>query len=397
MQGIQKSYGETYIGQLQYSSDLDANCTFVSAPIIVRHGGETLGVIINAYSLSALNEITTNRIGMGETGEVYLVSRDKIMLTPSRFVDDAVHKQVVDTEPVRKLIEDGTTTVGIYRDYRGKAVVGASIYLPEYGWTLLAEIDKAEAFAPLRTLGLVAIFFGVISAVAVTGLGISFAISTSSPIKDLKDAAERFAGGDLDYRVKATRKDEIGNLSRSFNAMAEELKKEITEHKRAENALRVLNDSLEQRIAERTAAVVKANNELKVEIAERKRIEEELRKLFNAVEQSSCSVVITDIKGNIEYVNPRFSRVTGYAPEEVIGQNPRILKSGEKPPEEYKCLWDTITSGGNGKENFITRKRTASFIGNMHPFRPSKTRKASLPISLQSRKTSPSANGYRMS
>lgn len=482
MQGIRKSYGETYIGQPQYSPDLDANGTFVSAPIIERRGGETLGVIINAYSLSVLDDITTNRAGMGETGEIYLVNRDKVMLTPSRFIDAAIHKQVVDTEPVRKLIEDGTTTVGIYRDYRGKAVVGASVYLPEYGWTLLAEMDKTEAFAPLKTLGLVAIFFGVVSAVAVTGLGISFAISTSSPIKDLKNAAEKLAGGDLDYRVQVTRKDEMGALARSFNAMAEELKREITERKRAEvvlkeselrfrtifdsatdgilladmetkhfytgnktichilgyspdeiknlgvmdvhpekdlpyvieqfekqakreillaqdipvkrkdgsvfyadintahvplggkiylmgifrditdrrrveNALRVLNDSLEQRIAERTAAVVKANHELKVEIEERKRIEEELRKLFNAVEQSSCSIVITDIQGNIEYVNPRFSRVTGYAPQEVIGQNPRILKSGEKPPEEYKCLWDTIISGGEWEGEFHNKKK----------------------------------------
>ena len=109
---------------------------------------------------------------------------------------------------------------------------------------------------------------------------------------------------------------------------------DITERKRIEEALKVLNDTLEQRIAERTAALVKANNELKVEITERKRAEEELRKLFNAVEQSSCSIVITDREGNIEYVNPKFVRITGYAPEEVIGQNPRVLKSGR--------LWNNV-------------------------------------------------------
>lgn len=474
----------------------------------------------------------------------------------------------------------------------------------------MAEMDKAESFAPLKRLGLIALFFGVVSAVAVTGLGISFAVSTSSPIKDLKDASERFSGGDLDYRVKVTRRDEIGILARSFNAMAEELKREITGHKRVEEvlreseqrfrtifdgatdgiliadtetkrfytgnkaicqmigypaeemknlgivdihpkedlpfiteqfekqakgeialakdipvkrkdgsvfyadintslvtfegktylmgifrditdrkraeealrkseaglanaqriarlgnwewditrnelrwsdeiyrifgltprsfgatyeaflnfvhpddrgfvkksvngalyekkpysidhrivlpdgsvrivyeqaevifdntgkaiqmngtvqditerkrieeALKVLNDTLEQRIAERTAALVKANNELKVEITERKRAEEELRKLFNAVEQSSCSIVITDREGNIEYVNPKFVRITGYAPEEVIGQNPRVLKSGEKPSEEYKYLWDTITAGGEWEGEFHNKKK----------------------------------------
>lgn len=68
--GMRKNYGETYIDQVHYSSGFDTSCTFVSA-LIARHGRKTLGVTVNAYSVSALNEITTNRIGMGATGEVY--------------------------------------------------------------------------------------------------------------------------------------------------------------------------------------------------------------------------------------------------------------------------------------------------------------------------------------
>ena len=93
------------------------------------------------------------------------------------------------------------------------------------------------------------------------------------------------------------------------------------------------------------------------DITDHKRLEEDLRKLSNATEQSPCSVVITDTKGNIEYVNPKFSKTTGYTPEEAIGQNPRILKSGEKPPEEYKCLWDTITSGEEWRGEFHNKKK----------------------------------------
>ncbi|MFQ5614563.1 MAG: PAS domain S-box protein, partial [Anaerolineae bacterium] len=85
--------------------------------------------------------------------------------------------------------------------------------------------------------------------------------------------------------------------------------------------------------------------------------EDRLRKLSRAVEQSSVSVVITDLRGNIEYVNPRFSQVTGYSPQEVIGQNPRLLKSGETPPEEYRRLWQTITAGGEWQGEFHNRKR----------------------------------------
>ena len=237
-QVISKNLGETYIGQPHYSSSLNTNCIFVSAPIISKHGAESLGVIINAYILNSLNEITTNRVGMGETGEVYLVNRGKIMLTESRFIDNAPFKKIVDTAPVRKIVEDGKEMVGIYKDYRGMPVVGAAMNISEYGWMLLAEIDKAEAFAPLKILGTVALVLGIVGATVVTGFGVIFAISTSKPIKELKNATERFADGALDYRVEVARMDEIGDLAKSFNVMAANLEREITEHKRADEVLK---------------------------------------------------------------------------------------------------------------------------------------------------------------
>ena len=71
----------------------------------------------------------------------------------------------------------------------------------------------------------------------------------------------------------------------------------------------------------------------------------ELKKLAQAVEQSPLSVVITDADGNIEHVNPTFTHVTGYQPDEVIGNNPRMLKSGETSSELYAELWATIVQG----------------------------------------------------
>jgi len=70
-----------------------------------------------------------------------------------------------------------------------------------------------------------------------------------------------------------------------------------------------------------------------------------MRQLTRAIEQTSSSVVITDVDGAIEYVNPHFCALTGFTAEEVKGQNPRVLKSGLTPPEVYVDLWQTITSG----------------------------------------------------
>ncbi|HHT9135959.1 MAG TPA: sensor histidine kinase [Candidatus Wunengus sp. YC60] len=237
IQSMGKVFGETTVGQPHHSPDLDANCIFISAPIISLNRTKTLGVIINAYYFSEINKITTDRVGMGGTGEVYLVNRDRIMLTESRFIDNAPFNQIVDTKPLQETAAIDKHLCSIYTDYRGVPVIGEALDIPEYGWTLLAEIDKAEAFAQLKKLGIIAFIFGAIGASAVTGLGIIFAISTSKPINILTNATRKLAEGDLGHRVTIPRNDEFGNLANSFNTMAEELAGVINDHQRAEEKL----------------------------------------------------------------------------------------------------------------------------------------------------------------
>jgi PAS domain S-box-containing protein len=82
-----------------------------------------------------------------------------------------------------------------------------------------------------------------------------------------------------------------------------------------------------------------------------------LRLLSRAVEQSPAIVVITDAAGAIEYVNARFTEVTGFQPHEVIGQNPRMLSSGDEPPEFYGKLWETIVAGHDWHGVFHNRRK----------------------------------------
>lgn len=92
-------------------------------------------------------------------------------------------------------------------------------------------------------------------------------------------------------------------------------------------------------------------------ITERKLNDERLRKLSQAVEQSPATVVITDLQGNIEYVNPKFSQTTGYSRQEALGQNPRILKSGLMDDQVYKEMWEALTQGGEWRGELLNKKK----------------------------------------
>jgi PAS domain S-box-containing protein len=97
-------------------------------------------------------------------------------------------------------------------------------------------------------------------------------------------------------------------------------------------------------------------------ITERKLAEEELIKLSTAVTQSPSVIAITDLRGNLEYINPKFTELTGYTSEEVIGRNPRILKSGKLPDDVYKELWNTISSGKEWHGEFYNKKKNGDFF-----------------------------------
>lgn len=106
------------------------------------------------------------------------------------------------------------------------------------------------------------------------------------------------------------------------------------------------------------------------DLSEEERLSDQERLLGKLLEQSASVVIVTDLRGDIQYVNPMFTQVTGYAPEEALGRNPRFLRSGEMPPEFYKDLWARISSGQSVNAELHNRRKDGSLYWARVTFSP---------------------------
>ena len=108
------------------------------------------------------------------------------------------------------------------------------------------------------------------------------------------------------------------------------------------------------------------------DITQKKQIDLQLRKLSQSVEQSPASVMIADTAGKIVYVNKKFYEITGYHQDDVIGKNPRFLKSGLTPDDVYRELWGAITSGREWRGELQNRKKNGELFWEFASFSPLK-------------------------
>jgi PAS domain S-box-containing protein len=98
------------------------------------------------------------------------------------------------------------------------------------------------------------------------------------------------------------------------------------------------------------------------DVTQRRRETEERKRLAAAVEQAAEVIMVTDVGGAIEYVNPAFERISGYTASEVIGENPRILKSGKHDEAFYREMWETLRRGEVWSGHFVNRRKDGSLI-----------------------------------
>jgi PAS domain S-box-containing protein len=136
----------------------------------------------------------------------------------------------------------------------------------------------------------------------------------------------------------------------------DQARQEISERQRVEEALQ--RSLMEAEMAYKQAMVYA--QELNEEINERKRSDQERRQLSAAIEQTAESIIITDTKGVICYVNPAFERITGYSRDEAIQMTPRLLRSNHQNANFYKELWATIQAGQVWQGRIVNKKKDGS-------------------------------------
>ena len=148
------------------------------------------------------------------------------------------------------------------------------------------------------------------------------------------------------------------------------LEAEIAKRKEMEQELHRAHDELEARVKERTADLAQTNRTLQLEVAERGRAEAQRARLATAIEQAAEGVVVTDPEGSIQYINPAFTTITGYTEAEVIGRNPRLLKSGKHESGFYADLWKTVLAGETWRGEVINRRKDGSLYSEAMSITP---------------------------
>lgn len=218
--------------QLSHHAVKDVPLIAAAAPLTSKETGMPLGVIVNFYDTRLLDKMLSGefqvergalsgRLGRRETLDIYVVNDEKVLITPSRFSRD-VMKQRVETPPVL-LCAAGREMDGIYKNFLGDEVIGASMCIRSMGWTLVTEIKTSEAYAPIAALRSRVTAVGVAIALLASLFALIIAKGISNPVIALSKATRKVARGDFSVRTPVDSKDEIGELASSFNKMALQL------------------------------------------------------------------------------------------------------------------------------------------------------------------------------
>jgi class 3 adenylate cyclase len=203
-----------------------------------KHNDGPIGVIIAQMRTAQIDSILLNRGGLGKTGEVYLVNEDRLMISESRFIENAIFNQPSDTLPVDACFSSASEYIGPYVDYRGVPTFGSSYCKNNLGFVLLAKMDRIETIQPITTLQNRILETGLAITAGMAIVAFILSKSLSRPLIKLKNAAIEVTNGNFSVRTNIKTKDEIGALSSSFDSMAKKLQESLFEIKAKEDVIK---------------------------------------------------------------------------------------------------------------------------------------------------------------
>ncbi|MBU6392309.1 MAG: HAMP domain-containing protein, partial [Planctomycetes bacterium] len=243
---------------------------YITTPVIYEH--KVIGIVCLRLDVMEISKLMRS-VRLGETGETYLINKDGVMISESKYLKQLKDMGLVQqrttlelkvinpktgklTRSVEECIQERKGHAGEgYTDYRGIHVLGFWQWIPELEWGIIAEIDVNEGYGPVKRLHTIVapIIFTV--TVVVISFAFFFGKKISDPILYLTEVTKSISEGDYSKRLKITSSDEIGELSNSFNKMASFLEEKT-------QILKEYTSNLEKTVEERTKDLVRINQEL---------------------------------------------------------------------------------------------------------------------------------------
>ncbi|MEA1906196.1 MAG: histidine kinase dimerization/phosphoacceptor domain -containing protein [Euryarchaeota archaeon] len=373
--------GEVRVTDLRTSVFTGDDVVSAATPILVD--GEFSGVVIVDFDARKIFEIATDMTGLGVTGEIYILNEYGYIITPSRFSNDTIPTQDIDLGHFVTTVNH-EPEAALYKNYRGADVLGAHAPIPAMNWCLVAEIEEAEAFAPVTRL--TTTMFSVLAGLLLIGAVICVIVSgtIAKPIVKLQRGAEEIMNGNLDYKVGTGTGDEVGELSRAFDTMTANLKEsgralegysrglEKKVEERTARLDELLTESEQQRVAisNMLADVTETKDDLALAGVKLKQKSEEQRALLSTI---PAFVYFKDRDGNYVATNNAFADLVGISVDEIAGKtdyelfpdeqaasyiayDQKIMESGE-PGYDI----EELNAGADGEPMWFSSSKTPFF------------------------------------
>jgi diguanylate cyclase (GGDEF)-like protein/PAS domain S-box-containing protein len=317
----------------------------ISTPIY-GETGKIVGVLSAVTKLDAMADI----LGLSTAGQhqlTFLVDASGHALAHPNVRTAETLCDLSQYPPVKAAMLGQTGSLSFTDAFGGQWLSGSD-RLPN-GWFVVSQITEGEALS--RRTGMMQITHALAAGTFVVVITLTWWIGRKllRPIRALTHAAGEMAAGNLEQKI-STGGGEIAALAGSFLKMRDAIRqkihgldREIIERQLAQSQLAVLNQTLEKRVVERTRELSQSNAML--------------HKLSCAVEQTSAAVMITSLRGIIEWVNSAAVVSTGYSAQELVGQNPRMLQSGLVPDETYRQMWVELSRGSTWRGELQNRRK----------------------------------------